>query len=121
MHPKTGVQINRCFHSLKEPEETARKHHGNEAELRDAAGDLLFVPVLHDLPRYPCAEIYAHCDYFLNDTYGYILCGRFEYFGSYFGNLGILRARIRITWRLAEWEGAGGHRRGMIVLLTPTK
>ena len=107
MHPGTGVQIDRCFHSLKEAEEPARKHHGNEAELRDAAGDLLFVPVLRDLPRYPCAEIQAHCDYFLNDMYGYILCGRFEYFGSYLAKRGLIWGRMGITCGLAEWGSAG--------------
>ena len=38
--------MDRCFYSQKEPEEPARKRHGNVAELRDAAGDLLLVPEL---------------------------------------------------------------------------
>jgi len=45
-------------------------------------------------------------DYSKNDTSGYILCGRFERIGSYWGNLGILWARMGITRRLAKWEGA---------------
>ena len=41
MHPGTGDQVNRCFLSQKEPEEPARKGHGEVAELCEAAGDLL--------------------------------------------------------------------------------
>ena len=63
MHPKTGVQIDRCFHSLKEPEEPAGQGHEDKAGLREAAGGLLGIPDLRDLPRYPCAEIQAHGDY----------------------------------------------------------
>ena len=44
MHPGTGDQVNRCFLSQKEPEEPARKCHGEVAELCKAAGDLLLVP-----------------------------------------------------------------------------
>jgi hypothetical protein len=106
MHPKTGDQVNRCVLSQKEPEEPARQGHGEVAELCEAAGTLLPVPELRDPPCYPCAEIQAHCDYFLKDMSGYILCGGFEYFGSYRANLGVIRARIGVTEWLAEWEGA---------------
>ena len=44
MHPETGVQMDRCFHSLKEPEEAAHERHGDKAEPCDAAGDLLLYP-----------------------------------------------------------------------------
>ena len=101
MHPGTGDQVNRCVQSVKEPEEPAHERHGEVAERCDAAGDLLVVPGLRDLPRYPCAEIYAHGDYFKNDTAGYMLCGRFEYFGSYFGNPGVILGRMGVTERLA--------------------
>jgi len=60
MHPGKGGQMNRCFHSLKEPEEPAHERHGEVAEFRDAAGDLLLVPGLRDLPRQPCAELQGH-------------------------------------------------------------
>jgi len=63
MHPKTGVQVNRCFCSLKEPEESAGQGHEDKAGLREAAGGLLWIPDLRDLPRYLSAEIDAHCDY----------------------------------------------------------
>jgi len=63
MHPGSGDQIDRCFHSLKEPEEAAGQGHEDKAGLREAAGVLLWIPDLRDLPRYPCAEIQAHCDY----------------------------------------------------------
>jgi hypothetical protein len=115
MYPGTGDQMDRCFLSLKEPEESARKCHGEVAELREAAGDLLFVPELHRRSRYLCAEIYAHCDYFFKDMAGYILCGRFEIIGSYWGNLGLVRARMGITGRLAEWAAAEGPGNGQIM------
>jgi len=60
MHPGTGDQVDRCFLSQKEPEEPARKCHGEVAERCEAAGNLLLVPELRDLPRYPCAEILGH-------------------------------------------------------------
>jgi len=52
--------MNRCFYTLKEPEESAHERHGEVAERCDAAGDLLFVPGLYDLPRETCAEIQGH-------------------------------------------------------------
>jgi hypothetical protein len=45
---------------------------------------------------------------FKNDTAGYMLCGRFEYFGSYFGNPGVIRGRMDVTERLAESGSAEG-------------
>jgi len=60
MHPGTGDQVNRCFFSLKEPEEAAHERHGDGAECCDAAGDLHLVPDLRDLPRCLCAEIQGH-------------------------------------------------------------
>ncbi len=70
MHPGTGSQIDRCFHFLKEPEEPAHERHGEVAEPRDAAGDLLLVPGLRDLPRETCAEIQGHFDYPYKDKAG---------------------------------------------------
>jgi len=42
------------------------------------------------------------CDYSLNDISWYILCGGFEYFGSYWGNRGMIWARMGVTERLAD-------------------
>ena len=36
-----------------------------------------------------------------------MLCGRFEYFGSYPGNLRFLQARIGVTGRGDGWGSAG--------------
>ena len=36
---------------------------------------------------------------FKNDMPGYMLCGRFEYFGSYFGNPGVIWGWMGVT----EW------------------
>jgi hypothetical protein len=47
-------------------------------------------------------------DYFFKGTSGYKLCGRFEYFGSYFGNRGMIWARMGITCGLAEWKARKG-------------
>jgi len=58
--PGTGDQVDRCIVSQKEPEEPAHKGHGKVTELRDAAGNLLFVPEPSRPPRYPCAEIQGH-------------------------------------------------------------
>jgi len=99
VHPGTGDQVNRCVLFVKEPEEPAHERHGEVAERCDAAGDLLLVPGLRDLPRYPCAEIQGHCDYFFKDTAGYIASDRFEYFGSYFGNPGVMWGRMsKAVW-----------------------
>ena len=109
MYPKTGDQVNRCFSSLKEPEEPAHKRHGNVAELRDAAGDLLFVPEPSRsflVVRVQKSRLIVII--FYNDMSCYIPCGRFEYFGSYFGNRGLLCPRIGITCGLDEW-GSGGR------------
>ena len=70
MHPGTGDQMNRCFYSLKEPEEPAHERHGKVTEPRDTAGDLLFVPGLRDLSRETCAEIQGHFDYPYKDKAG---------------------------------------------------
>ena len=36
-----------------------------------------------------------------------MLCGRFEYFGSYPGNQGLKRGRMGITGGLDEWGARG--------------
>jgi hypothetical protein len=62
-------------------------------------------------------------DYSKNDKSDYISCDRFEYFGSYFGNRGIIHARMVVTGRSAEWGSAGEGRnaKGGTILLTPAK
>jgi hypothetical protein len=61
-------------------------------------------------------------DYSKNDMSGYILCGRFERIGSYWGNRRLIGARIGITRRLDEWAAERYRKKGgMIDLLTPTK
>jgi len=60
MHPGTVVQIDRCFFFLKEPEEAAGQGHEDGKNLREAAGYLLLVTELRDLPRYLGAECQGH-------------------------------------------------------------
>ena len=64
LHPGAGNQVDRCFFFLKEPEEATGKGHEDKAGLREAAGGLLWIPDLRDLPCYLRAELQAHGDYF---------------------------------------------------------
>ena len=88
MHPETGDQIDRCFYYLKEPEKSAHQRHGDIAELRDAAGDLFCVPDFRTSSLSVCRNPGSFLIISSKDMSGYKLCGRFEYFGSYFGNRG---------------------------------
>ena len=116
VHPKTGVQVDRCFFLLKKPEKSAGQGHEDKADLCEAAGSLLLVPDLRDLPRNLRAELREHSDYAKNDKAGYMLCGRFEKSGSYLRNPGLLWARIptaKIPVRAAGRErGTPGPKTG---------
>lgn len=60
MYPGTVVQVDRCFLIRKEPEEPAGEGHEDGKDLCEAAGDLLLVPELRNLPRDLRAERNGH-------------------------------------------------------------
>jgi hypothetical protein len=77
--------------------------HSNTAELCNAAGDLLLVPELNGLPRYPCAVL------IILTTICPALCSAAE--SEKLAVIGRIGGRCRrgIARRFDQWVGVGGN------------